>query len=131
MFFAVVACVDAVFVYKAISTQTGVVTDRPYEKGLAYNKFLEEAKNQPQMEHDIRYDNGTLRFSFGVEGANVKASIIRPVQAGYDFDVELVHVGDGVYQADLNAPLAGAWTAQVGAQWDDKKFQTTHNFIVK
>ena len=48
-FFAVVACVDAYFVYKAVSTHSGVVSDNAYEIGLNYNDVIEEARRRKEQ----------------------------------------------------------------------------------
>lgn len=131
MFFAVIAVLDGIFVYMAVSTQTGVVTEQPYEKGLAFNETLAEARAQPDLEHHASYTDGTLRWKLPLTQAVVTASIVRPVQDGYDFDVELKHKGGGVYEARPDTPLPGAWTAKLKATWDNQKFQTSHDFIAK
>lgn len=43
-FFVVFASVDAFFVYKAVSTNTGVVAENAYEIGLNYNEIIAESK---------------------------------------------------------------------------------------
>lgn len=45
-FFILFASVDAFFIYKALSTHTGVVTENAYEQGLNYNEILEEARRR-------------------------------------------------------------------------------------
>ncbi len=131
MFFAVIALLDGIFVYTAISTQTGVVTKHPYEKGIAFNETLAKAKAQPHISHKTTYHDGVLRLKLPIETASVTASIIRPVQDGYDFDIKLAHIGDGIYEATIDTPLKGAWTAKLKATWNDNQFQTSHDFIVK
>lgn len=42
-FFTTFATVDAYFVYKAITTHSGVVAENAYEIGLNYNDILAEA----------------------------------------------------------------------------------------
>ncbi|MCB1531960.1 MAG: FixH family protein [Alphaproteobacteria bacterium] len=137
IFFAVIAILDGTFVYMAVSTQTGVVTEQPYEKGLAYNDVLEQAKTQPQITQKPRYENGLLRWQLAdqdgraITNAQVTARITRPVQEGYDFDITLDHVGGGVYQAKLNAPLPGLWMAKLSSQWDNTQYQTRYEFVTK
>lgn len=46
LFFLVFGSVNAYFVYKALSSNTGVVAENSYEIGLNYNKILEEAKKR-------------------------------------------------------------------------------------
>lgn len=50
-FFAVFASVDAYFVYKALSTHTGVVVENAYEIGLNYNDIIEKAERQKNGEN--------------------------------------------------------------------------------
>jgi nitrogen fixation protein FixH len=45
-FFAVFASVDAFFVYKALSTNTGVVSENAYEQGLRFNDIIDEAEKR-------------------------------------------------------------------------------------
>lgn len=131
IFFIVLACLDSIFVYLAVSTQTGLVTEKPYEKGLAFDSILNKAKNQPALDHRVSYENGALRWGLPVENATVTAAIIRPVQAGYDFEIELIYMGSGLYEAQPQVPLPGAWTAHLKAIWDNTEFQTTHNFLAQ
>ena len=63
LFFICFATVDAFFVYKALSTHSGVVTKNPYEVGLNYNDIIAEAKRkkdqiQPKVSpsNDIQSD---------------------------------------------------------------------------
>lgn len=131
IFFAVIALVNGIFIYVAISTQTGIVTEQPYEKGLAFNDTLEKARLQPKLENKLSYKNGILRWQIPIENASVTAMIVRPVQAGHDFEVTFANMGNGVYEVTPETPLSGLWAAKLKATWDNKTFQTQHNFIVE
>ena len=137
MFFVVVACLDSIFVYIAVSTQTGVVTERPYEKGLAYNETLNKAKSQPDIKQSVTYQNGLLRWALAdkdgkpLDNVRVRASIIRAVHDGYDFDIVLAHMGGGIYEAIPDLPMNGLWRAKLSGTWDNKQYQTTHEFIAQ
>ena len=43
-FFGVIIAVNSVFITTALNSHSGVVTKQPYEKGLAYNQYLEKAE---------------------------------------------------------------------------------------
>lgn len=135
MFFVVIAITDGIFVYTAINTHTGVVTDQAYEKGLAYNDILEKARSQPNLQQKPSFQNGVLRWDLKTPGgepltmAQVSATLFRPVQDGYDFDINLEHAGNGVYEATINAPLPGLWKAKLTSTWDNKTYQTTYQFV--
>lgn len=140
-FFGVIFAVNAVFIYSALSSQTGVVTEKPYEKGLAYNDTLQQAKNQPKINEKASYDNAVLRWLLRdeagrhIKNAVVTARLVRSVKEGYDFDVEMAYKGDGVYEVSLDLPLKGAWVAQLESQWthnkQNKMYKTTYQFVAK
>lgn len=132
-FFLTFICVDAVFVYLAISTQTGVVSDKAYEKGLAYNQYLDAAQSQDQIgiQQSASYADGTLTWVLkdkdgqAITNAIVVAKMIRPVQDGHDFEVNLIPSAPGIYQVKLDTPLPGAWTAKLKASWNTTQYRTT------
>ncbi len=140
-FFVVFASVDAFFIYKALSTHTGVIEEHTYEKGLAFNQALEQARIQGDMDVEAAadYKDGILTFTLTdkkgqpFDGAIVKATIIRPVQDGYDFETVLQYKGQGQYQTKLDLPLQGLWQAQIEAKWDIRnqhnKYQKELSFI--
>lgn len=47
-FFATFMIVDAYFVYKAVTTHTGTVSDNAYKQGLNFNAIIAEAKKREQ-----------------------------------------------------------------------------------
>ena len=131
MFFGLIIVVNSIFIYQAINTNSGVVIAQPYEKGLGFNKTLEKARSQPDIEKKVFYKAGILRWELPVNNAVVTAKILRPVQDGYDFDIILTHIGGGVYETKPALPMPGAWTAKMKATWDNQEFQISHDFIAK
>lgn len=137
-FFVVFMTLDSIFVYLAISTNTGVVIDQAYEKGLAYNQILNEAEAQKKIDlrENASFKNGELIWKLensngnAIDGAIVKAHIIRAVQDGYDFDISLRYSGDGIYSAPVETTLKGAWTAKLEAKWDKQVYRTTLKFLL-
>lgn len=130
-FFAVIIVVNSIFIYMALQTHSGVVVKNPYEKGLAFNKTLHAAKTQPDLKHAVSYRAGVLRWTLPIINASVTAGILRSVRDGYDFDIALKHIGNGVYEAKPTMPLPGAWTAKLKATWNNQTFQTSHDFIAQ
>ncbi len=136
-FFGVILLVNVGFVYMAVTTQTGVVTEHAYEKGLAFDRYLEQEALQkalPVVEKAV-FQNGTLvwTLTFGgkpLTSAQVKAHVVRPVQAGHDFDLALKHVGNGRYESLVKAPFSGAWRAGLEAQWDMHTYQAVLDFTI-
>ena len=130
-FFGVIIAVNAVFIKTALDTHSGVVTEQPYEKGLAFNDVLEKAKAQPDIEHDVSFKDGVLQLHLPVSGAQVQASFFRPVKEGQDFEVVLREQKEGVYITTPNMPLPGSWTVRLKVTWDNQVFQTAHDFIAE
>jgi len=135
LFFVVFMSVDAFMVYKAVSTQTGVVTQNAYEKGLHYDHYLKQEAAQPDLDQKLVLENGILRWTardekgLVLEGADVKAIIKRPVQDGYDFAIVLKPMGGGIYESPLKTPLPGLWSVDLQATWDKKTYQTQQDII--
>ena len=136
-FFGVVAAVDAAFVYTAIRTHSGLVTEQAYEKGLAYNETLSKARSQPQVRQTASYTNGVFRWTIAdekgnpVTGAKVDVSFFRPVKDGSDFKAGMTETAAGTYEIKPAFPLNGLWTAELDAKWNDKQYQTTKEIIAK
>jgi len=130
-FFAVIVAVNAVFITKALNTHSGVVVKQPYKKGLDFNATLERARAQQGVEHDVSFENGTLRLTLPVQNAQVSVSFFRPVKDGFDFETVLKHTGHGVYEVKPDFPLSGAWNARLKATWESRTFQTTYDFIAR
>ena len=136
IFFVVIAILDGIFVYLAVSTQTGVVTDHAYEKGLHYNTLLAQSKNQAALQEHAAFSDGVLSWQINDENgialthAIVTATIQRPVQDGYDFDIALTHQGSGLYSAHLDLPLKGLWKARLHSTWNtNQTYRTQLKFI--
>lgn len=136
-FFGFIGAVDAYFVYTALSTNTGLVTEQPYEKGLAYNTVLEKAKRQPKLDEKALYQNGVFQWKAvyhdgtPLKDAKITVKFYRTVKDGNDFEKNLSDAGNGLYRDKIDFPLPGLWIAKVSAQWNDKTYQTSHQFMVQ
>ena len=130
-FFGVIVAVNAVFITLALETHSGVVVERPYERGLAFNEILEKARAQADIEYDVSYEGGVLRLSLPVTTAEVAALFMRQVKGGDDFEMVLAHRGGGVYEAVPEMPLPGAWRVRLKARWEKQTFQTVYELIAQ
>ncbi len=139
MFFVGLVVVLGGFVMIAVRTQTGVVTDHPYEKGLAYNKVVAAAAAQEALgwKGGVEFTGttagkGTLQFTLtdkkgkplALESAEVKFD--RPTQAGHDFTVALTKG-----RAEVTFPEAGLWEARVFAVSGGKSYQQAKRIVVE
>lgn len=133
IFFMVLAIVDGVMATLAVRTQTGLVTDHPYEKGLAYNRTISAADKQRALgwKGDVHYANGKLFFILQDAKGNtlkpqhISATIMRPTQAKLDFSLELQTGGTSV-----TFPQPGLWEVEVNAQVDGTNYQQSQRIVV-
>lgn len=136
-FFGFVGAVDGYFVYAALSTNTGLVTEHPYEKGLAYNTVLEKAKLQPKLNEKALYEDGVFQWKAAdqngipIENADISVKFYRTVKDGHDFETKLLSRYKGLYSSKVDFPFPGLWIAKVSAQWNDKTYQTSHQIMVQ
>lgn len=136
-FFGVIVLVNSIFITNALRTHSGVVTDQPYEKGLAFNTMAEAAKNQPKLQQTALYQDGVLKWSLqDVAGipvtADVTATLVWPVRKGFDHQVNLqASESAGIYQTVLDLPKKGQWSAHLKASWQGQSFQTRYTFIAR
>lgn len=134
MFFVFIALVNTVMVTLAVRTNTGIVTDHPYEKGLAYNQIVEAEKNQQKLgwNGDIKYENENLYFTLKdrenklIIPEKIIATITRPTQGGMDFTVELKDV-----KSPISFPVKGLWEVRVDATYNNVHYQQSKRIVVQ
>lgn len=122
LFFGVVFVVNAVFIAKALQSNSGVVNENPYERGLSYNKVLEKHEREVALgwkgkgsvvgNTDLLYVL-TDKQAKPVSGAQISVLMARPVQKGLDYPLTLTEQTPGHYSAKLKSPLKGAWAAHI------------------
>jgi nitrogen fixation protein FixH len=145
--FLVVLAVNSIMAYFATSTFTGLSTDNAYEKGRLYNQALALAKDQeamgwkvdtkvqsvmvgdvPRAEIRVSYRN---RDGKPVDGMAVRAAMTRPTAKGYDHEVTLPALGDGVYGGTYPLPLMGVWDVDMVAFGGGASYQHSQRFVLK
>jgi nitrogen fixation protein FixH len=122
-FFGVIFAVNGVFIYSALSTYSGGVTQEPYRKGLQYNERIAAAARQEQLgwQDDARLEGQKLTLLMHdaaqspVTGLGVSGIISRPSTDRQDLPVELREVQPGQYVVHFNALDAGAWIVELHA----------------
>ena len=144
--FMVVLVVNGALAYFATTTFTGLQTENAYEKGLAYNKTLEQARSQDEMGWSVEVKLEQMagqghaalvaveyRDKGGrpLEGMLVKARLIRPTAKGYDRDVVLAEVAKGTYGTTLDLPLEGVWDINLSAAGTDATHQIARRIVLK
>ncbi len=128
-FFIVVGAVNAVYVFVALDSWSGLESDNAYNDGLEYNEVLAARKAQTALGwtsglETVRGANGSYtliadfrdKYNQPLETLGVTAEVKRPTHEGYDVPIELTHIGQGRYQASLDLPLKGMWDVYVRAE---------------
>ena len=146
--FGVVLVVNAIMVYVAATTWTGIAVNRAYDKGLTYNRNLEAAARQEALGWDVSLAAeatpdlagelaGTvevaLRDASGapLHRAEVVVVFERPTHEGHDFAVELTPSGAGTYTAPFAAPLPGLWDLRLVATKGGDRFVSTERVVLR
>lgn len=128
LLFLVTLLANGTFVYYALHSFTGLVTEGAYDKGLAFNTEIRAKRDQDALgwQGELRTDlrvgmSGQVRFTLktrhGVplRGARVQAVLFRPVQAGLDQSFVLDESQPGVYQGQLMVRQPGQWELRIQA----------------
>jgi nitrogen fixation protein FixH len=123
-FFGAIFAVNGYFLYAALATHTGVVSQEPYRKGLAYNDRIAADERQSALgwQHtiDLALDGHVrLRMTDAaghpVAGLRFEATVGRPVTGDFDRRLALAETAPGVYEGRVAALTSGAWIAGLEA----------------
>lgn len=133
---------NAVFIFYAITTSPGLVTEDYYDKGRAYEENIlkiRAAQNALNWETKLAVPNklvinrpDTIRFSavdsrgVPVMDADVSVVAYRPSDADADFKVRLDQAAPGQYQALIAFPLPGIWDLHFKIKDGENSFEASH-----
>ncbi|PHQ66563.1 MAG: hypothetical protein COB93_11835 [Sneathiella sp.] len=120
-FFGVMFAVNAVFVYFALGSFSGLSVDEAYQRGLTYNQELARSEDQDarHWQQELVFvqtgdDAGTLTLKLmndagrKLEDITLSGTLRRPVVDIGDSPVEFRYT-DGGYAADLLFAKKGQW----------------------
>ena len=142
-FAAVVLLVNGTMITIALKTWSGLAIDGAYERGLAYNQTLDDARAQAELgwKSEVRFvrtapAKGILTFHLvdaagdPIRGADVEAIMFRPTHEGSDFRIGLESAGGGTYQMDLTFPVGGVWDAFLVARTPNSSYHQRERLLV-
>ncbi|MBC6416706.1 MAG: FixH family protein [Rhodospirillales bacterium] len=121
-FFGTMFAANAVFIWLALDTFSGAVSDTAYQDGLAYNRRLEAAAAQQALRWNgkvIQHDRTVVLELQDAKGAAVralalKAHFLRPADEGEDQVRPMVETLPGRYETQLDLPHSGNWHLVIG-----------------
>lgn len=142
-FFAVVAGVNAVMIFAAVSTFGGVETGRSYKAGLAFATDLKAATAQDDLHWQVQVNltpqSGHQRIRLhafdakqqALSGVSAIARFSHPTDRRADIVVELLEVSAGRYDG-IASPAAGQWDLIVELTRDGHRlFRSKSRLIIK
>jgi len=137
---ALVVAVNGVLIYFAVSSFTGLATDDPYDKGLAFNQAAAAATAQAARGWQVDVAaaaaagsqpaiavaaNFRDRAGRPIDDLEVTAYLVRPTSAGHDRSVPLGRADAGLYRATAGLPLSGEWLLTIVARRGTETWQST------
>lgn len=131
-FFGLVLAANLAFVFLALDTFSGTVSEHAYQEGLNYNERLAAAAEQQTRgwKGEVRLDETGLRLDLRdaegrpVRGLVLSAVLRRPATTAYDRSLALSEVAPGRYAADATLE-PGNWIVIVeGADDQGRAFRT-------
>lgn len=124
-FFFVIAGVNSLLLYLAISSRTELLESSPYEKGMKYQGIIDDKNSALEFGLSDSVQFGAvdpagnrqivvaLKNGAGVplKGAQVSLEALRPNDKSVDIKGDLVEdpVSPGTYRATLRMPVNGLW----------------------
>lgn len=115
-----------VFVFVASKQKNELVTEKYYEKAVAYQQRIDAEKNALNQNADVKYNisSGQLMLTLGksMSNANGTFQFYKPDNAGKDFNT-LFQVNDtGFYSATIPQLTHGQWKVNVSWNIDSLEY---------
>ncbi|HYD99976.1 MAG TPA: FixH family protein [Alphaproteobacteria bacterium] len=133
----VVVAVNIYFVVEAKRSWTGLVAERPFEEGTAYNRVLAQARAQDALgwKAAATLEGGRLRFALSsavgtpIAGMAVTARLERPVDPIPPVEIALAPEAGG-YGAAVELPRRGQWQLRITAARGGLVYQHSQRVVV-
>jgi nitrogen fixation protein FixH len=141
-FFGIVFAVNFYFAFASLSTNTGLVAEEPYRKGLGYNKRIAADDRQAALHWTANLGvtpaggvDLLLRDEVGqpVRGRSVAVSIGRPATERFDRTLVLTEAFPGIYSASTGSLGPGNWVvdAEVRAAGGEPEYRMRRRLWLK
>lgn len=138
---AVVVAVNGVMMWLAISSFSGLYSDRARERGLRYNQLIAEQKSRDALGWTVvpswQADAGTLGLTVSdaagkpLPGAVASIELIRPAERRAPIDVALNDLGNGRFAGRVALPERGNWDADIVIEAGGHRFALTKRLFLQ
>lgn len=139
--FAIVISVNAVMIWLAVGSFSGLYTSKPRERGLAYNAVIDEQARRDALGWRIdtawRPESNRLEVVlFDGNGkplapSHLSAELVRPVEKRAPLPVSLAPTDIGRFAADLVLPERGNWDLDIVVERGADRFAVTRRMFLK
>jgi nitrogen fixation protein FixH len=136
-FFVGLAIVNAIFIYIATSTHSGVVTENAYSEGLSYNETIAAVEAQEALgwQSIIQIEGDMLKFELSdgrdkIKSASVIAEFVNPTREGMDFTIDLTETDQGLYEGVIPSNIFGQWDIRVKTIWQQTQYQINKRIVI-
>ena len=120
--FVLVTAVNALMIWYALSSWSGLVSDSAYAEGLGFDRVLAASRAEAALgwKGTIAYDPAG-RIVFHLVDSNgeplsrmgVSLVMLRPTREGFDRSAPLHETMPGQYEVGMRPPLPGVWDVRV------------------
>ncbi|MCW0182684.1 MAG: FixH family protein [Zavarzinia sp.] len=137
-FFLTITAVDIVMITSAIDSQTGLVVEHSYERGLTFNDLLAREARQAQLGWKLRVAVAGGRLTVVVDDAQgqpvaaerIGLRLVRTSDIRLDRVLETTSAGDGRFVADLAGAEPGLWQAAITVYRGEDRFDRLETVVI-
>lgn len=134
-FFVLIFIVNIVMIYLSVKSDDGLVEENYYTKGLNYQTEITGESNQKKLGWQISFEDfrkkdhlfcivsAKDKNGFPIINAKVSLNFFRPTMNGFDKNILLSEVENGVYKAETDLPLPGLWDVNIEVQKANDKWK--------
>jgi nitrogen fixation protein FixH len=139
--FGVVITVNAIMIWFAVDSFSGLYSDHARERGLHYNRIVAEQRSRDALHWRVdaawRANTNSLELALtGADGkpladAHVSAELVRPAEKRPPVPVPLGNVEAGRYTASVDLPARGNWDLDVVVEARGQRFTVTKRMFLQ
>lgn len=139
--FAVVFAVNATMIWLAVGSFSGLWAERPRERGLHYNDIIaaQKARDALGWHVDTAWQASPGRLEIAVTdatgrplaGAQVHASLARPVEKRSPLALDVAPTAPGRYAALAILPARGNWDVDIVVDFGGQQYALTRRMFLR
>lgn len=139
--FGVVIAVNAVMIWFAVGSFSGLYSDHARERGLRYNRIVAEQGNRDALHWraDAKWLPELRRLQIDVVGADGKpltgaritAVLVRPAEKRPPLPVTFEEAGEGRFAAAVELPARGNWDLDLVVEAQGQHFAITKRMFLQ